>query len=441
MTATDALAAHWRQNADRGLLVMGTGLGKTVVAAHDLRTRLQYSPGPVLVLAHQTYILGQLEQTFRSILGNTYSYGRFHGEKPKVMGDITFASLQAMFANKSMFRRDKFAHLIVDEGHHAAAKTFRATIDYFTPRTLLGMTATPVRHDRKSIFDIFGPAVHTLAMEDAVCDGHLTPIRYVLPVRSGGITSPNQLRYIRKLERPLIESLDEQEIIRMITNYAEPLGNNLRMMVFCRSTDEADEYARQLPGVYALHSKLKRKIQRTRSDGFRAGDIKGLTSVTKLNEGVDYPATNLIVLLRQHGSLPALLQQIGRALRLSKGKREVIVLDLAANLALLESALNMEALAGKTRFTLELDSSLVTARKTNGSAIGMRDKPEFEGDLAAHCFERLHALTRELGRIPTPAEVNADGQLPYFGVIVNLFDAKWEIIVKELGLDELATSL
>ncbi|MEK7164599.1 MAG: DEAD/DEAH box helicase family protein, partial [Patescibacteria group bacterium] len=155
--AVKALNESFQTN-NKALLVAPPGIGKTIKAA--LWCTQYIGLGRGLFLCNENRILEQALEEFRTILGEEVSLGVFHGER-KVFDevDICFASFQTFRHWKDAFFPDEFLFIVVDEGHHAAAPTFRPVVDYFTPRYLLGMTATPNRTDDKNIRDIFGPEV------------------------------------------------------------------------------------------------------------------------------------------------------------------------------------------------------------------------------------------------------------------------------------------
>src|SRR5207237_9734313 len=84
-----------------------------------------------------------------------------------------------MIAGLNDFDEREFGYIVVDEAHHAAADTYRKIIGYFRPRFLLGLTATPERHDDQSLIDIFCNTAHRLELSEAIERGLLVPIRCV----------------------------------------------------------------------------------------------------------------------------------------------------------------------------------------------------------------------------------------------------------------------
>ena len=141
--ALKALAETRTAGYQAGLVVLATGLGKTFLAAFDSRTF-----GRVLFVAHREEILDQATAAFRRVRPQA-RIGRFAGTEKDRDVDLLFASVQTLgrATHLSSFPTDAFDYIVIDEFHHAAARTYRQLIDHFEPRFLLGLTATPERAD------------------------------------------------------------------------------------------------------------------------------------------------------------------------------------------------------------------------------------------------------------------------------------------------------
>jgi HKD family nuclease len=165
----DALAALMRtrqQGFTAGLVVLATGLGKTWLAAFDA-ARLEFNR--ILFVAHREEILTQAISTFRRIYPNA-RIGRLSGEQREIQAHFLFASVQTLARTNhlSHFRPDDFDYIVIDEFHHAAANTYRRVIDYFRPKFLLGLTATP---DRTDGADLLALCQENLVFEANIRDG------------------------------------------------------------------------------------------------------------------------------------------------------------------------------------------------------------------------------------------------------------------------------
>jgi len=176
----DALAAlvQTRQEGfTAGLVVLATGLGKTWLAAFD-SDRSEFRR--ILFVAHREEILNQAIQTFRRIHPGA-RIGRLAGDQREIHTDFVFASVQTLgrIPHLSQFQPDDFDYIVIDEFHHAAADTYRRVIDYFRPKFLLGLTATP---DRTDGADLLALCQENLVFEGTIRDGieggQLCPFHY-----------------------------------------------------------------------------------------------------------------------------------------------------------------------------------------------------------------------------------------------------------------------
>jgi len=136
------------EGKEKALVVMASGLGKTVVAAFDVKSFLAERGGRVLSLCHQNDISDQSYDTFQEVLGEGYSFGYLDGRHKELEPvDVLFASFQTMHNWREEFPLDTFDYIVVDESHHSPAETYLPTLEYFKAKFLLGITATPDRAD------------------------------------------------------------------------------------------------------------------------------------------------------------------------------------------------------------------------------------------------------------------------------------------------------
>ena len=156
------------------LLTHATGTGKTHIALSDARNIGLRT----LYLAHRTPLLSQTQARFADIWRNASST-IYRPRQGKPDTQIVLSTIQAMAASLTNFDEREFGYIIVDEAHHAAAETYRKVIGYFKARFILGLTATPERHDGQSLIEIFQNSAHRLDLEDAIAGRLLVPIRCV----------------------------------------------------------------------------------------------------------------------------------------------------------------------------------------------------------------------------------------------------------------------
>lgn len=366
----DALQAVRDQGIRKALVVMATGLGKTVTVAIDVKRFLSCNSGRVLFLCHVNDILYQAKTTFQAVNGMDHTYGYFHGEEKNFhQVDFLFASLQTMERYRELFSPDEFAYVVVDESHHAHADTFRSVIEYFQPQFLLGVTATPDRLDELDIREIFGKEIFSLPLEDAMARGLVTPVDYRLltdEIQLSEVleTDEGKRVSISYLNRKIFIPRRDEEIASIITRYAAEVSNP-RIIIFCASIAHCDHLAQFVPDSFVIHSKIAERERAVKLEMFRQGIVSTVLTVDAFNEGIDIPQANIIVFLRSTTSSTIFLQQLGRGLRKSDGKDKVIVLDFVANC---ERIKMVHTLWRKVR-----DETLAYNTNREGSASGIED--------------------------------------------------------------------
>ncbi|MCX6813199.1 MAG: DEAD/DEAH box helicase family protein, partial [Candidatus Azambacteria bacterium] len=343
------------------LVVMATGLGKTIVSAFWAQKEIMKGHKG-LFLCHNNGILDQAMVEFRKVLGEQAILKPFYGLNKDFDADkanIVFASFQTCANWKDVFFENEFDFIIVDESHHGQAPTFKKVILYFKPKKLLGITATPDRMDLKDIREIFGQEVINFTLEEAITKGWLTQVEYhILNDHLSHWKLKRIMREARKNRRVSVKQINEtifiqkrdEEIARIIQEYA---GKDKKTIIFCEKIEHADNFQSFLLNSLTYHSKVPggEKENRIRLNAFREGSLQYILTVNKFNEGIDVPDAEVIVFSRCTDSKTIFYQQLGRGLRKILGKSKVIVLDFVANcerLAMVKELVDrINELAGK----------------------------------------------------------------------------------------------
>ncbi len=346
----DDLAAEREAGHTRNLVVAATGTGKTVTAALDFK-RLWDAHGPLklLFVAHRQEILKQSRATFRAVMGDP-SFGELlvGGKKPN-FGDHVFASIQSLHQKElESLPPDTYDVIIVDEFHHAAAPTYERMLHHFTPRYLVGLTATPERADGRSILDWFDDRVAAeLRLWKALDRGLLAPFQYF---GIGDETDISTVTFRRggydRAELEQVLTGDKFRALRVrqaVDRYiAKPL--EMRAIGFCVGLHHAALMAQafidagfQACAVAGSPPRENGKVLapfRDRDEALRDlrdGKLQCIFTVDLFNEGVDVPSIDTVLFLRPTESATVFLQQLGRGLRHSKGKSHLTVLDFIGN--------------------------------------------------------------------------------------------------------------
>ena len=343
----------------RNLIVAATGTGKTLISAFDFARFLKTKPdAKLLFVAHKEEILRQAQAAYRGVLKQSH-FGEL------MVGGVTpnhykqlFASVQSLNNQLPNLRLspDYFDYIVIDEVHHIAAASYRGLLAAFSPHILLGLTATPERHDGGDILaDFCGVIAAEIRLPEAINRRHLCPFQYFgidddtdlrqVPWKNGryDITElTNIYTHNQQRVQKIVQSLDE--IVTDITK--------IKALAFCVSRDHADFMCKAflLKGIKAdILTSDNRDERHSKQQGLRTGVINILCVVDIFNEGVDIPEVDTLLFLRPTESLTIFLQQLGRGLRLANDKECCTVLDFVGNArAEYDFAQKFRALVGKT---------------------------------------------------------------------------------------------
>jgi superfamily II DNA or RNA helicase/HKD family nuclease len=322
----------------RNLLVSATGTGKTVMAALDYaRLREELPRARLLFVAHREEILTQTMQTFRHALRD-HAFGELWvgGERPARFEHV-FASIQSLSAG-SLTHLDPahFDLVVVDEFHHAAARTYRALLEHVRPVELLGLTATPERSDGLPILEWFdGRIAAELRLWDAIDQHRLVPFAYY------GIHDGLDLREVpwRRGRGYDVAGLSNlftgndawaRLVVKEVGRRVDDVSR-MRALGFCVSVEHARFMARAFTeagiAATAIWSDTPEHERRAALRDLAERRVNVVFSVDLFNEGVDVPAVDTLLMLRPTDSPTLFLQQLGRGLRRHPAKTTCTVLD------------------------------------------------------------------------------------------------------------------
>ncbi|MFY0664212.1 MAG: DEAD/DEAH box helicase family protein, partial [Natronospirillum sp.] len=325
----------------RNLVVAATGTGKTLISAFDFLHFLKEKPNAkLLFVAHREEILKQARAAFRGVLRNG-SFGELWvgGHTPEHYRQI-FVSIQTFNNQLDQLKLtpDYYDYIVIDEVHHIAANSYRAVLNHFTPDILLGLTATPERHDGSDILNDFGGVIAAeIRLPEAINRRHLCPFQYF------GIDDDTDLRNvpwsrgrydIAQLTKLYTHNQSRFDKILLCLYEIVTDLSKMKALAFCVSRDHAQFMVQQflLKGIKAdvLTSENSNERQQ-KQQAIRSGEINVLCVVDIFNEGVDIPEVDTLLFLRPTESLTIFLQQLGRGLRLALGKECCTVLDFVGN--------------------------------------------------------------------------------------------------------------
>lgn len=353
----------------RNLVVAATGVGKTVISAFDYKRFRDENPrARLLFVAHREEILKKSRDTFRYICKNL-NFGELlvGNNKPESIENL-FVSIQSLNSSKLIERTspDFYDYIVIDEVHHGAAQSYKKLLEYYKPKVLLGLTATPERMDGEDITRFFDKKMaYELRLPEAIDNKLLCPFQYfgvsdfvdlseLKWTRGGYEVSELENVYVLDTEKAKRRA---QDIITNTIKYVDDI-ENVKALGFCVSIKHAEFMANEfnnagIPSI-ALTGNSNDEIRKNAAKNLTDGNIKVIFTVDLFNEGVDIPQINTILFLRPTESLTIFLQQLGRGLRISEGKECLTVLDfIGQSNKNYKFADKYRALIGKTKKSVE----------------------------------------------------------------------------------------
>lgn len=375
------------EGAAKGLVWAATGVGKTYLAAFD---SAKYKR--VLFVAHREEILKQAAVSFKNVR-HSDDYGFFYGKQKDTDKSVIFASVatlgRAEYLRKEYFAEDYFDYIVIDEFHHAVNEQYKRIVDYFKPKFMLGLTATPERMDGKNIYGLCDYNVpYEISLKEAINKGMLVPFHYY------GIYDETDYSALRLVKG----RYDERELTEIYRNSDSRFDliykyymkyRSKRALGFCCSRQHAEIMAKEfcrrgVPSV-AVYSNADGEFSEDRDravEQLKHQEIKVIFSVDMFNEGLDIASLDTVMFLRPTESPTVFLQQLGRGLRTCKGKEYLNVLDFIGNYEK----------AGKAPFLLAGGKSFTEKKACDYSDI------EYPDDCIVDFDMRLIDLFKELDK-------------------------------------------
>ena len=428
---------------NKGVVVLPTGTGKTVLSALDSRRH----GGRVLFLVHRLDILKQSIDAYKLVWPDM-RVGILTGEvKEKEFDcDVLFASKDTLRQPSELerFQREWFGYIVVDEVHHGQSPTYRDVLSYFRPGFMLGMTATPDRTDRKDIFELFDYSkIYEIPLHEVIDRGYLVPYTYY------GLTDNidySRIRFqglhynVADLERLLLIPERDEAVVR---EYLEK-GKGDKAIGFCVSIKHAERMAEVFLdrgiAAAAIHSASPNRDELVKA--FRENMFQVAFTVDLFNEGVDFPNVQVLLFLRPTESKTVFLQQLGRGLRLCVGKDRVRILDFIGNY---KRANQIRKFLAKGSTAIEIEENGRKKRKllyqySTGCEVHFdeavqqildRQDARRLGITKEDLKDAYFALAEKLGRKPSRNDLDAEGEYKS-AKYVQMFDS-WVKFLREVG--------
>lgn len=333
--ALENLTKLREEKKNKALIISATGTGKTFLSAFDAKA---FNPKKLLFVVHRLTIAKNSLKTFKKVFGNNKSMGLYSGDKRELDCDFVFSTIQTISKSTHLenFSKEHFDYIIIDETHRSGADSYLRLLNYFEPKFLLGMTATPERTDGNDIFQLFDHNIaYEIRLNRAMEEEMLSSFHYY------GV-SDLMIDNIEIEKKSDFNLLISSERVKRIIEQANFYGSDngiTRGLIFCSKINEAIELSKlfNLKGYKTIaltgdssEEERAKAIESLESDNLNE-KLDYIFTVDIFNEGIDIPKINQIIMLRPTESSIIFIQQLGRGLRKVVGKSYLTIIDFIGN--------------------------------------------------------------------------------------------------------------
>ena len=308
---------------------MPTGTGKTYLLTAVIDSFVRANPkAKVWIVAHRRELVSQIDETVRKF----HSYS---SATSSLLSSVKAMSIQWLMRHYDEIEEEP-GMIVIDEAHHALAKTYKEMWERFPKAKFLGLTATPCRLNGKGFTDLFDVLVQSWGVPEFISKGRLATYDFV-SIKSDGVTQ----RLIDSLQKRGADGdyqnkemdmlLNKKPSIERLYRSLEEFGKDRKGIVYAINISHAQKITKlyQEHGVkaIAIDSKTPATERQQDIEAFKKGDIQVLVNVDIFSEGFDCPDVEFVQLARPTLSLAKYLQMVGRGLRVAKGKKNCVIID------------------------------------------------------------------------------------------------------------------
>ena len=309
---------------------MPTGTGKTYLLTAVIDSFVSNNPmEKVWIVAHRRELVSQIDETVRKF----HSYSA--SNTSSLLSSVKAMSIQWLIRHYDEIEEEP-GMIVIDEAHHALAKTYKGMWERFPKAMFLGLTATPCRLNGKGFTDLFDVLVQSWSVPEFISKGRLATYDFV-SIKSDGVTQ----RLIDSLQKRGADGdyqnkemdmlLNKKPSIERLYRSLEEYGKDRKGIVYAINISHAQKITKlyQEHGVkaIAIDSKTPATERQQDIEAFKKGDIQVLVNVDIFSEGFDCPDVEFVQLARPTLSLAKYLQMVGRGLRVAKGKKNCVIID------------------------------------------------------------------------------------------------------------------
>lgn len=318
------------------MVQMPTGTGKTVLLSEVVKGEEQRVKNPwVWIVVHRRELVEQIRDTLNTMLSCPYSTLDTTSPLLSENSRIKVMSIQWLTRHYQDMA-EKPSLIVIDEAHHAVAKTYAEVMNAYPEAKKLGVTATPCRLNKKGFTDLFDVLLQSWPTKKFIADGRLSLYDY-MSIKADSIDQRMVFGLTKRGAdgdfslKEMSEKLDVQPSIERLCDTILRYAPNKKGIVYAIDIKHAEHIAEQyrVHGIHAvaISSKTPNDERRLTIDKFKAGLIQVLVNVDLFGEGFDCPDVEFIQLARPTLSLAKYLQQVGRGMRVFEGKKFCLILD------------------------------------------------------------------------------------------------------------------
>ena len=309
---------------------MPTGTGKTYLLTAVIDSFVSHNPKEkVWIVAHRRELVSQIDETVRKF----HSYSA--SNTSSLLSSVKAISIQWLMRHYDEIEEEP-GMIVIDEAHHALAKTYKEMWERFPKAKFLGLTATPCRLNGKGFTDLFDVLVQSWGVPEFISKGRLATYDFV-SIKSDGVTQ----QLIDSLQKRGADGdyqnkemdmlLNKKPSIERLYRSLEEYGKDRKGIVYAINISHAQKITKlyQEHGIkaIAIDSKTPATERQQDIEAFKKGDIQVLVNVDIFSEGFDCPDVEFVQLARPTLSLAKYLQMVGRGLRVAKGKKNCVIID------------------------------------------------------------------------------------------------------------------
>lgn len=346
--AIEAIELNSKNGIQKQVMVLATGLGKTVIFSHLIADRIKEQGGKALIIAHREELLTQAKDKLEKI-SPTLKIGIEQAEK-EVDKDaqVIIASVQTIGRNKSKrigkFNPKDFHTIVIDEAHHSSASTYKNILETFgilknksdwnKETLLLGATATPRRNDNEGIDKIFDKVAFNYGIVEGIQDDWLSRIR------AYRVDTETDLKGVHTTAGDfstgeLQDKVNNPERNNLIVKTYKDLLDGKQALCFSAGVEHAktlsEEFITQGISCDYVLGTTPTEERKQKLEDFKNRKINVMVNAMVLTEGYDNETIEAILMARPTKSAILFQQMVGRGTRKSVGKEHLTVVDFTDN--------------------------------------------------------------------------------------------------------------